>query len=210
MKWQLALFEAVHAPWKATREVKRIATEPLLRAYLAACGVAWPAGLKLYGAPRISRYVGSDIVLGKRVELFSDPRAVALGICHPVTLSTCNSSARLYIGDGTGMSGGTICAAASVSVGCNVLIGPNCLIVDSDFHSLDPEARRIPGDRGRSRPVVIEDDVFIGANALVLKGSHIGRGSVIGAGSVVVGVVPAGVIAAGNPARAIREVLPRP
>ena len=58
--------------------------------------------------------------------------------------------------------------------------------------------------------VVIEDDVFVGMNCLVLKGVTIGRGSVIGAGSVVTRDVPPGVIVAGNPARLVRELEPEP
>ena len=57
---------------------------------------------------------------------------------------------------------------------------------------------------------MIEDDVFIGMSCLVLKGVTIGRGSVIGAGSVVPRDVPAGVIAAGNPARVVRELTSQP
>ena len=63
-------------------------------------------------------------------------------------------------------------------------------------------------DQGRSAAVLIEDDVFIGLNCLVLKGVTIGRGSVIGAASVVTKDVPAGVIVAGNPARVVRELNP--
>lgn len=54
--------------------------------------------------------------------------------------------------------------------------------------------------------MLIEDDVFLGTQTLVLKGSHIGRGAVIGAGSVVAGEIPPQVIAAGNPARIVREL----
>ncbi|MEM5776015.1 MAG: DapH/DapD/GlmU-related protein, partial [Anaerolineaceae bacterium] len=70
----------------------------------------------------------------------------------------------------------------------------------------EPERRLTHPNDGRTAPVVIEDMVFIGTNSLVLKGAHIGRGSVIGAGSVVTGEIPAGVIAAGNPARVIRAL----
>ena len=54
--------------------------------------------------------------------------------------------------------------------------------------------------------VVIEDGAFIGARCIILKGVRIGRGSVIGAGSVVSRDVPAGVIAAGNPAKVVKEL----
>jgi acetyltransferase-like isoleucine patch superfamily enzyme len=76
--------------------------------------------------------------------------------------------------------------------------------MDTDFHPLDPERRRNDPLDGATRPVVIEDDVFIGMNSLILKGVRLGKGCVIGAGSVVTHDVPAGAVAAGNPARIIR------
>jgi len=79
--------------------------------------------------------------------------------------------------------------------------------MDTDFHPLDAALRRLEPSRGATRPVVIEDDVFIGVNCLILKGVTIRRGSVIGAGSVVTGSVPPHVVAAGNPARVVRELL---
>lgn len=57
-----------------------------------------------------------------------------------------------------------------------------------------------------SAPVIIGDDVFIGARAIILKGVTIGDGAVIGAGSVVTKSIPPRVIAAGNPARIIKEI----
>ena len=53
-------------------------------------------------------------------------------------------------------------------------------------------------------PIVIDDDVLIGARCIILKGVHIGARSIVGAGSVVTGDIPAGEIWAGNPARKIR------
>ncbi len=56
-----------------------------------------------------------------------------------------------------------------------------------------------------AKPVVLEDDVLIGANAVVVEGVHIGKGAVVGAGSIVLHDVPAGAVVAGNPARVIKE-----
>jgi galactoside O-acetyltransferase len=61
---------------------------------------------------------------------------------------------------------------------------------------------------GKHAPVIIEDDVFVGMHSLILKGVTIGRGSVVGAGSVVSRDVPPGVIVAGNPAQVIRPIPP--
>ena len=70
---------------------------------------------------------------------------------------------------------------------------------DSDWHPGDPRS-------GDPRPIVIEDNVWLGAGSTVMKGVTIGRNSVIGAGSVVTKDIPADVIAAGNPCRIIRKL----
>ncbi len=86
------------------------------------------------------------------------------------------------------------------------------VVADTDFHDVAVTARRYAAPP-ESRPedaVVIEDDVFVGARTLVLKGSTIGSGSVIGAGSLVAGTIPPGVVAAGNPCRVIRPIAAAP
>ncbi|GAB3512662.1 hypothetical protein GCM10027341_53670 [Spirosoma knui] len=93
----------------------------------------------------------------------------------------------------------------------NVRIGGNCAIYDTDFHSLDI-SKRIATVEDKSieavkrATVIIEENVFIGAHSLILKGVRIGRNSIIGAGSVVTNSVPNNQIWAGNPARFIKEI----
>jgi len=105
----------------------------------------------------------------------------------------------LEIGDGTFINSGvSISACASVKIGSRCQIGPRVLIMDNDFH--------VAGDpltRPRSKPVVLEDGVWVGAGAIILKGVHIGAGASIGAGSVVTRDVAAGAVVAGSPARPI-------
>lgn len=104
------------------------------------------------------------------------------------------------------MTGGSICSAERVTIGNHVVIGANTVISDTDFHPLDPEMRRL-GDTGtKTAPIEIEDDVFIGMNCLILKGVTIGRGSVVGAGSVVTRDVAAYTVVGGNPARVVRTI----
>jgi acetyltransferase-like isoleucine patch superfamily enzyme len=114
-----------------------------------------------------------------------------------------------------------------ITIGNYVLISWNVLIADFDPHSLDLDDRIAeiehnkavywPGYRPDStkgaytprfvtRPVVIEDGVWIGANAIILKGSKIGRGAVIGAGAIVAGEIPPMCMAAGNPARVVKQL----
>lgn len=117
-----------------------------------------------------------------------------------------NNGASLIIGSNIGISNSTICAKSGISIGNNVTIGAGASILDSDFHPLDPEARKKGGEGTISLPICIQDNVFIGANATILKGVTIGSGAVIGACSVVTRNVPAGEIWAGNPAKFIRKI----
>jgi acetyltransferase-like isoleucine patch superfamily enzyme len=112
----------------------------------------------------------------------------------------CFEGAELLIGDGTYINYGTnISARASTVIGRNCNIGQYCIVMDSDFHSIDDHLR--PDD---PEPVRLGDDVWLGARVIVLKGAVIGDGATIGANSVVRGVIPAGAVAAGNPARVLR------
>jgi maltose O-acetyltransferase len=85
-----------------------------------------------------------------------------------------------------------------------VLIKPNVIITDSDFHGLKIEGSLSGPCEAKS--VSIGDDVFIGSNVTILKGVTIGRGSVIGSNSVITKDIPCNVIAAGSPARIIRPL----
>jgi acetyltransferase-like isoleucine patch superfamily enzyme len=95
-----------------------------------------------------------------------------------------------------------------IEIGPDCLLGANVTIVDSDFHPLDPARRHDPpvSDAIGVAPVRIGENVFIGTNAIVLKGVTVGANSVVGAGSVVTTDIPANVIAAGNPCRVLRPL----
>lgn len=78
------------------------------------------------------------------------------------------------------------------------MMGPECLFYSTN-HKFNPETRRFEGYTD-IRPIVIEDDVWIGRRAIIMGGVTIGKGAVIGAGSVVTKDVPPYCVAAGNPA----------
>lgn len=114
-----------------------------------------------------------------------------------------------YVGEGS-----KIWALSSVSIGNRVLISHNVFIADNQTHPVDAAVRHqqykakfgFPFPAGidlDEKPIVIEDDVWIAANAIILRGVHIGKGAIIGAGSVVTKNVAAGTMVAGNPARVI-------
>ena len=117
--------------------------------------------------------------------------------------------ASLIIGNKSGISSGCIWATDSITIGDHVNIGANCIIMDGDIHNTNWQSRRL--DRMSSepipykhKPIIIGNDVWIGANSIVLKGVTIGDRAIIGAGSVVTKDIPADCIAAGNPCKVIK------
>ena len=121
------------------------------------------------------------------------------------------------MGDFTLMNGALIMAEELIEIGSYCLISWNVGIADSDFHPIEPRsATRTPSpsppsykDRPprppiRTAPVRIADHVWIGMNAVILKGVTIGENSVVAAGSVVAKSVPANTIVAGNPAVVVK------
>lgn len=100
-------------------------------------------------------------------------------------------------------------AVAIISDGPGIVFGKRCLlgpgvhVYDSDFHPLQASSR--PHGPAEKAAVEIGDDVFIGTNAIILKGTRLGAGSVVGAGAIVAGAVPAGAVVAGNPARVVAQ-----
>ncbi|MCB9103918.1 MAG: acyltransferase [Anaerolineales bacterium] len=159
--------------------------------------------------PIIQRHRLSQMILGDGLELRSWPGSNLLTPNHAVVLATWQAGAVLRLGNHCGLTGAVVVAARRVEIGDRVLLGANCTVTDTDFHPLAPGDRQQDILAGATAPVVIEDDVFIGMHSLILKGVTIGRGAVIGAGSVVTRDVPPGIIVAGNPARRVGPVTRR-
>ena len=175
---------------------------------LRAKGLKIKKGLVLYGKPITHLTEGGTISLGENCVLCSKSEANFAGVNHPVILALLRPGATLEIGDDTGISGGSFCAAKSVRIGSHCLIGANVMVSDCDFHAVKPEGRRHnsdPKDIG-CEPVVIEDNVWLGANVTVLKGVTIGKNTVVAAGSVVTKSLPSNVVAGGIPAKVIRNL----
>jgi len=170
-------------------------------------GVSLGRGCNFTGMPFVHMHDLSTITLGNEVRIVSWSRGTALGVSHACVLRTLAEGAAIRIGDRSGISGGSICAARSVEVGSDCLLGADVLIADTDFHSLAAAKRHDAGaGLQTARPVLLGNNVFLGARAIVLKGVTIGNNSVIGAGSVVTKSIPANVIAAGNPCRVISKL----
>ncbi len=152
------------------------------------------------------------LVLGKGVVEFE--KDVSLGYFPSpfflngyIHLEARHEAASIIIGEGSQINNNftAIAEHTLIRIGKRCLIGTNVEILDSDFHGIRVLSRN-SSDPKNAGPVVIGDDVFIGSNVKILKGVVIGGGSVIANGSVLVGSIPSGSIAGGNPARVIRAI----
>lgn len=119
------------------------------------------------------------------------------------------SKANLEIGNNVGITQSCIHCYNKISIGDNVKIGAGCLIMDSNFHSLDWNLRlneKTDVSDVKTSPVVIDSNVFVGARSIITKGVVIGRNTIIAAGSVVISDIPDNCIAGGNPCKVIRNI----
>lgn len=151
-------------------------------------------------------------------------RAVVLGdhvSCYAGCSFAIGENGTCSVGDFTLMNGALVMAEERIEIGSHCLISWNVGIADSDFHPLAPAQRIIDADalapffkdrpprpKLRTMPVIISDNVWIGMNAVILKGVTIGENSVVAAGAVVTKSVPANVVVAGNPAVVTKELTP--
>lgn len=167
--------------------------------------------------------------LGKHSVLYKSARiANNLKLCEKIRIGDYSHirGELLVFGHGGNIEIGDYCyigsnsyvwSAKNIMIGDRVLISHNCNIFDNDTHPLEPKARHrqfveiITTGQPKEidlneQEIIIEDDVLISANSIILKGVHIGRGAIIGAGSVVTKNVPAFAVVAGNPAQIIRTL----
>lgn len=185
----------------------------LLVLFYAKCfGVVIGSDFKCFG-PCIIDVVPQTLRIGSDVTVVSNSlRCTATTIYAPTKFRTFSSSALIDIGNGVGMNGLSITARSrTIKIGDNTMIAPNCTIVDSDFHALWPVEGRLTNPAiENDADVIIGENCWIGMQSIILKGVHIGNGSVIAAGSVVTSSIPENVLAGGVPARIIRSLVPLP
>jgi acetyltransferase-like isoleucine patch superfamily enzyme len=169
--------------------------------------VSFGDGVRFNGLPQLRIDRTARVSIGSGSIFTSKTSANFVGLFKRTSIYV-GPGAELTIGDGDGFSGVSIYCSLRIEIGPNLNCGGNVSIWDTDFHPLDAEARRIHDVTQIKRaPVEIGPDVFIGAQSIILKGTRIGARSILGAGSVVSGEIPADEIWAGNPARRIRSLL---
>ena len=165
-------------------------------------GIGPGRSILFQGKTFIRAHKKGDITIGERVVFNSCFNTNSVGLTNPTFLDT-RAGGKIMIGTHCGFSSVIISSRSSVRIGNNVLVGGNVRIFDHDFHAVEWEKRRPPECRSaaRTKPVEVQDDVFIGTNAIILKGTRVGARSIIAAGSVVFGLdIPPDSLVKGNPA----------
>lgn len=174
-------------------------------------GVNIGTNLRLCGRMKFRLARGSTFNIGNDSVITGGFFTNTLGCLRGSCISV-DRNAILEIGCNTGMSDVSIRVEVCVIIGDNVTIGAETIISDSNAHSLNYLNRRLERQHGDKSdisraPVIIEDDVFIGARCIIGKGITIGARSIIAAGSVVKDDIPPDEIWGGNPARFIKKIV---
>jgi maltose O-acetyltransferase len=149
--------------------------------------------VRLWGRPAIVNQ--GRMIIRDRVQLYSTVATLELATGPDGTLTIGERSLVNY--------GTTISALECVTIGARCQIGTYCMILDNDFHYVDPERRL---ERPPSRPVTVGDNVWLGGRVIVMPGVTIGDDSAVAAGSVVTRDVPPRTLVAGVPAKPIRDL----
>ena len=211
MRYSLFLLPAV-AACRLWRRLQEYVLSPLRTAVISRLWkMKCREGVRFLGRTIIRAYDRGAIEIGRNVIFNSRVNVNLVGLVGP-TILCASKGAKIRIGDESGFSSVVINSRGAITIGSNVKVGGNVRIFDHDFHPIEWQARRRPEDssKTRVRPVVIEDDVFIGTNTIVLKGTHIGARSVVAAGSVVFGLnVPPDSLVKGNPAVIVERSVKR-
>lgn len=164
-------------------------------------------GIKLYGFVSIRVKPTSYLTIADNVIFRNRIIDNYVGLNKKSTICVLDKG-RLSIGSNSGFSNVSIYCAYEINIGSYCNFGGNCFIWDTDFHELDYLERRknLNSSLIKKSPIFIGDDVFVGANCIILKGVKIGNRSIIGAGSVVSKSIPDDEIWAGNPIKFVRKI----
>ncbi len=172
------------------------------RMRLNATHVTYSKDIVVNGKLIISNCGRIDIGSGVVINSGNYPNPVGTSLTR---IYTHNKNSIISIGNNVGISSALIFADTEIEIGDNVLIGAETLIVDNDFHGLVYKSDLGRTEMKKGEKIHIKEGAFVGTRSLILKGVTIGKGAVVGAGSVVTRDIPDGEIWAGNPAKFIRN-----
>lgn len=171
-------------------------------------GIKFLGKVRSSGVPVIHMSLNSVCVIGKNFSMGNWVVNNASGVKAKSKIEV-RRGAELIIGENVGITSVTIMCFDKIHIGDNVMIGVGSHIFDTNFHNINPVDRiqkKDPKDTVRTAPIIIKDNVFIGAFSIILKGVTIGKNSVVAAGSVVTKSIPDNQIWGGNPAQFIKEI----
>lgn len=194
---EVPVFKPLHRTLHAERKLRLalwrgllqfIYYDPMFKSQCASVG----KGMQMYdGLPQI--FGNLTLVLGEDVTIHGTSTFIGAKVFERPTLRVGNNT---HLGSQLG-----IVVGRDVTIGDNVLIANGVSIFSYDQHPANPAERHLPAPPESSRPVVIEDNVWIGAKSVIMKGVTIGKNSVVAGGSVVTLKVPPDSLVIGNPAR---------
>lgn len=161
-------------------------------------------GVRINVWPSIVLHQKASIFLGENVILNSSNRTYHVNMFTRVKLMCDKPNASISVGNNTRIHGSCIHAFEKIEIGENCLIAANCQIFDSNGHSTKISLRH--SNQGNSKPIKIGNNVWIGTGCVILPGTMIGNGSIIAAGSVVLGEIPEHTIFGGNPAKLLKKI----
>lgn len=169
-------------------------------------GVSFGKNLRVSSFLYVQKGVDSEIAIGDNLTFTSGECFNPL--CRNVRgCIVTEPGASIIIGNNVGMSSSCVWSHSKITIGNRVNIGGDCILMDSDAHSLNYLDRRnyqLDKVNKKDSPISIGDDVLIGAKCIILKGVTIGERSVIGSGSIVTKSIPADCVAGGNPCKIIK------
>lgn len=179
----------------------------IARIYLRLLGVSIGPRLRMHSRPFCRRHRQASIRIGSDVQINNKLVENPAGIVNRTVFVADRAGAQLEVGNHVGISGAVLFCSSRISIEDYVNIGAGARIYDTDFHPISWRDRREQRvDCIESKPVRICRDVWIGANAMVLKGVTIGERSIVAAGAVVTSDVPPDCIVGGVPARILRHL----
>lgn len=160
--------------------------------------------VRLDKSSKVLAYLGTRIYIDENVYLRSNPDGYHTGMPFPTTLIADVPGASISVGKNCRLNGVYVHSQQSIQIGANCVIAAGVNIVDSNGHQVNSSNRTI--GRDKPQPIVIGNNVWIGLNAIILKGSVIGDNSVVTAGSVVKGTFPNNSLIRGNLATNVAEL----